>query len=71
MKLADRRGPDKSFYASEVARSVDPDNWKNLMDQVRFVADVLVREGKIKPMVNTDRQQKAQESSESAEFIKS
>lgn len=50
MKFADERGTERSFYASEVARAVDPVNWKNLLDQVRFVATVLVKEGKIKAL---------------------
>ena len=48
LKMADKRGPERAFYASDVARAVDKDNWQDLMGQVRFVADVLIREGKIK-----------------------
>ena len=47
LQLANERGSAKSFYASEVARLVDAKNWKNMIDQVRFVASVLIREGKI------------------------
>ncbi|HEY3402815.1 MAG TPA: DUF3253 domain-containing protein [Ohtaekwangia sp.] len=47
LKLADERGPERTFAVSDVARAVDENNWVMLMDQVRFVADVLVREGKI------------------------
>jgi len=47
LQLANERGVGRSFYASEVARAVDPDNWKNIIDQVKFVASVLIKEGKI------------------------
>ena len=47
LKLANERGPEKTFAVSDVAREVDEHNWIMLLDQVRFVADVLVREGKI------------------------
>lgn len=47
LQLANERNPSRSFYASEVARVVDPENWKNVLDQVQFVASVLIKEGKI------------------------
>jgi len=47
LKLADERGPERTFALSDVAQQVDQHNWKLLIDQVRFVADVLIREGKI------------------------
>lgn len=47
LKFAEQRGPARAFYASDVARSVDPENWQDLVEQVRFVAGVLVKEGKI------------------------
>lgn len=48
LRLADQRGHSNFFYDIEVARIVGRENWKGLLDQVRLVADVLVREGKIK-----------------------
>jgi Protein of unknown function (DUF3253) len=47
LKLAEERGPRKTFSASEVAKQVDPHNWLSLIDQIDLVADVLVKEGKI------------------------
>jgi hypothetical protein len=47
LKLANERGPERTFAVSDVAREVDEHNWIMHLDQVRFVADVLVREGKI------------------------
>lgn len=46
LRLADQRS-GQVFYATEVARTVDPKNWKNLMGQVRLVVSVLIKEGKI------------------------
>lgn len=46
LQLAEQR-KSETFSAAEVARLVDPENWQNLMDQVRFVATVLIQEGKI------------------------
>lgn len=54
LSMADQRGSEV-FYATEVARQVDPINWKNLMGQVTLVAGVLIKEGKIKSM-NSDSQ---------------
>ena len=47
LKLADEYGTERTFDPSEVARSVDKENWPQLLDQVRFVASVLIKEGKI------------------------
>lgn len=47
LKLADERGPENTFDPAEVARCVDRENWALLLDQVQFVASVLVKEGKI------------------------
>jgi hypothetical protein len=47
LRLANERGEHQSFFASEVARRLDPTNWKDVIEQVRFVASVLIREGKI------------------------
>lgn len=50
LKLADERGPERTFAVSDIARAVDQHNWRMLIGQVRFVADVLIREGKITSM---------------------
>ena len=50
LKLADERGPERTFAVSDIARAVDQHNWRMLIQQVRFVADVLIREGKITSM---------------------
>jgi hypothetical protein len=47
LKIAEERGPEESFYPSDVARRVDRDNWEMHLDQVQFVASVLIKEGKI------------------------
>lgn len=47
LKLADECGTEKTFGPSEVARSIDKENWPLLLDQVQFVASVLIKEGKI------------------------
>lgn len=47
LKLANERGPEKSFGPSEVAQLVDQEVSQDLMDQVWFVASVLIKEGKI------------------------
>jgi Protein of unknown function (DUF3253) len=48
--FANERGVSRSFFATEVARYLDPVNWNNLIDQVRFVASVLIKEGKIRSL---------------------
>lgn len=47
LRLADERGPDKTFAPADVARAMDEKNWFQLVDQVKFVAGVLIHEGKI------------------------
>ena len=47
LRLADEAGMEKSFEPADVARAIDQKNWPLLIDQVKFVADVLIREGKI------------------------
>lgn len=37
LDLVQQRGPEKSICPSEVARSLDPENWRSLMPQVRSV----------------------------------
>jgi len=46
LRVAENRGKH-SFSTCDVARELDANNWRRLEDQVRFVADVLVREGKL------------------------
>jgi hypothetical protein len=45
LELTQTRGPDKSICPSEVARSLAPDRWRELMGEVRVVARALVEEG--------------------------
>ena len=47
LKLAEERGPEQSFGASDVARAMDEENSHQLLDQVKLVAGVLMDEGKI------------------------
>ncbi|MCV3272914.1 DUF3253 domain-containing protein [Roseobacter sinensis] len=46
-RLALRRGPGKTFCPSEVARALSPDRWRDLMAEVRQVADALAEAGEI------------------------
>ena len=43
--LALARGPEKTFCPSEVARLVDPEDWRHQMPRVRAAAIRLVRQG--------------------------
>jgi hypothetical protein len=54
LTLAEERGPDKTFAPADVAQRVDRENWQGLIDQVRFVASVLVKEGKIRTTQSGD-----------------
>lgn len=47
LKLAEERGPDRTFVISDVAREIEGQKGQELLDQVIFVADVLILEGKI------------------------
>jgi hypothetical protein len=47
LKLAEERGPGRSFALSDVAQAIDQKNWNELTEQIRFVATILIREGKI------------------------
>jgi hypothetical protein len=47
LKLAEERGTGSTFASDEVARAVDEKNWRVLSEQVRLVAGILVKEGKI------------------------
>jgi hypothetical protein len=47
LRVADERGPDKTFELVDVARSMDAKNWPQLVDQVKFVAGIMMNEGQI------------------------
>lgn len=47
LKLAEERGPENTFGPSEVAQRVDKEHPNELMEQIYFVASVLIKEGKI------------------------
>lgn len=47
LRVAEERGPDRTFDLTDVARAIDPKNWPQLVDQVKFVAGILINEGKI------------------------
>jgi len=47
LQVAEERGPDKTFGPADVARSIDAKNWPQIVDQVKFVAGILINEGKI------------------------
>ena len=44
MELARKRGSGKTFCPSEIARQVDPHNWRSLMEITRLVGKELVEE---------------------------
>jgi hypothetical protein len=46
LSIAEEHG-DNSFAPSDVARKMDHENWRGLIQQVNIVAEVLIREGKI------------------------
>ena len=41
LELLAARGPDKSFCPSEAARRLDPEHWRDRMDDVRAAAATL------------------------------
>lgn len=47
MRLVRDRGPDKTICPSEVARSLEPQHWRDLMPQVRAVGAALAQAGAI------------------------
>lgn len=47
LQVAEERGPNRTFDPADVARSIDAKNWPQLVDQVKFVASILINEGKI------------------------
>jgi hypothetical protein len=48
LRLAEEHGSERSFATSDVARAIDQQHWPQLIDQVKLVADTLIKEGKIK-----------------------
>ena len=48
LALLQARGPDKSVCPSDVARALDPADWRDLMEPVRVVARKLVTKGKLR-----------------------
>lgn len=47
LDLVQQRGPQQSVYPEEVARRLDPAEWRALMHDVRLMAHRLVEEGRI------------------------
>lgn len=47
LKFAEDRGNDKTYCPSEVARELYPSDWRDKMDKVRMVADLLVMENRL------------------------
>ena len=47
LELLEQRGEDKTICPSDVARSLDPQNFRALMSSVRSVAQTLVEEERI------------------------
>jgi hypothetical protein len=46
--MAEERGPDKTFCPSEIARRLDPDDWRERMPEIRAVAARLVQSGQLR-----------------------
>jgi hypothetical protein len=46
LSIAEEQG-NNAFDPSDVARKMDKENWRGLIQQVNIVAEVLIREGKI------------------------
>ena len=45
LRIAQKRGVDKSLCPSEVARDLHPEDWRSLMPEVRRVTALLLQEG--------------------------
>lgn len=50
LDLARRRGPVKTICPSDAARAVDPDHWRDHMDDARAAARELARSGDVEVM---------------------
>jgi hypothetical protein len=69
LRLAEEHGSERSFAPADVARAIDQQHWHRLIDQVKLVADTLIKEGKIK--VTGQQKTEAGAASESIRFKKS
>lgn len=47
IRFAEDRGFDKTYCPSEIARELFPENWREMMDEVREIGDQLVMTGKL------------------------
>lgn len=47
LKFAEIRGFDKTYCPSEVARELFPQNWREMMDQIREIGFEMAHEGKL------------------------
>lgn len=47
LRAANAQG-NQSLDAVELAKSIDPVNWKPLAEQIQLVADAMIREGTLK-----------------------
>jgi hypothetical protein len=47
LKLANQRGVGGMFYPQEVAKLLDSENWPKIIEQVKLVAESLIKEGQI------------------------
>ncbi len=45
LRMARQRGPAKTFCPSEVARALEPEDWRPLMPAIRTVAAALAASG--------------------------
>lgn len=57
LKLAAERGPERTFLLTDVAQAIDQKNWRELIDQVKFVSNILIYEGKIIARNSSDNTQ--------------
>ena len=46
-QLLDARAPTSSICPSDAARAVDPDGWRDLMDDARAAAGALAAQGRV------------------------
>lgn len=47
LTLVEQRGPGKTICPSEVARAIDPEDWRPLMAAVRAVAASMAADGRV------------------------
>ena len=47
LRMVNEEGRTKTYSSTDVAQMMDRQNWPFLLDQVKLVADVLAREGRI------------------------